>query len=165
MYAYDVDGDGLTDVVTSLEAHGRGLAWFRQIREADGAIAFEMNMIMDTDPALSHGVVFSELHSIALVDMDGDGLKDIVTGKNKTNVAHLNSAHYVDADAEGVIYWFKLVRKAGGGVDFIPHLINNRSGMGRQIQVVDLNDDGMMDLVTSTRAGVFVFHGQSETRE
>ncbi len=29
----------------------------------------------------AYGVKFSEIHAIELVDMDGDGLKDIVTGK------------------------------------------------------------------------------------
>ena len=28
-----------------------------------------------------HGVAFSQLHALSLVDVDGDGLKDIVTGK------------------------------------------------------------------------------------
>ena len=31
MFAYDVDGDGDNDVITSIEAHGFGLAWFEQI--------------------------------------------------------------------------------------------------------------------------------------
>ena len=35
MYVYDVNGDGKNDVITSLEAHGYGLAWFEQ--KADGA--------------------------------------------------------------------------------------------------------------------------------
>ena len=30
MYAYDVNGDGLNDVITSLAAHGFGLAWYEQ---------------------------------------------------------------------------------------------------------------------------------------
>ena len=30
MAVYDVNGDGLNDIVTSLEAHGFGLAWFEQ---------------------------------------------------------------------------------------------------------------------------------------
>src|SRR5262249_19804426 len=29
MFAYDVDGDGLADVVTSMDAHGWGLSWFK----------------------------------------------------------------------------------------------------------------------------------------
>ena len=32
--AYDVDGDGLNDVITSLEAHGYGLAWYEQYEKA-----------------------------------------------------------------------------------------------------------------------------------
>ena len=35
MFAYDVNGDGRPDVITSLEAHGYGLAWFEQ--KADGS--------------------------------------------------------------------------------------------------------------------------------
>ncbi len=34
MYAYDVNGDGRPDIITSLAAHGYGLAWFEQ--NADG---------------------------------------------------------------------------------------------------------------------------------
>ena len=33
---YDVNGDGLNDVVTSLEGHGFGLAWFEQKKDAAG---------------------------------------------------------------------------------------------------------------------------------
>ena len=33
MGVYDVNGDGLNDVVTSLEAHGWGLAWFETKEE------------------------------------------------------------------------------------------------------------------------------------
>ena len=28
-----------------------------------------------------YGVKFSQLHALQLVDMDGDGLKDLITGK------------------------------------------------------------------------------------
>jgi len=35
MYVYDVDADGLGDVITSLQAHGYGLAWFKQSRAGD----------------------------------------------------------------------------------------------------------------------------------
>ena len=31
MAVYDVNGDGLNDVVTSLQAHGLGLSWFEQL--------------------------------------------------------------------------------------------------------------------------------------
>ena len=36
MYAYDVDGDGDNDVITSLQAHGYGLAWFEHVNDRPG---------------------------------------------------------------------------------------------------------------------------------
>ena len=43
MYAYDVDGDGDNDVITSLAAHDFGLAWHEQIRDGD-KIAFRQHV-------------------------------------------------------------------------------------------------------------------------
>ncbi|MDP6719639.1 MAG: FG-GAP repeat protein, partial [Pirellulaceae bacterium] len=81
MYAYDVDGDGDNDVITSEAAHDFGLCWYEQLRE-DDEVAFQRHLIMGSHPSRNHyGVLFSELHSVNLADIDGDGLKDIVTGK------------------------------------------------------------------------------------
>ena len=44
VYAYDVDGDGDNDVITALDAHGWGLAWFEQVRR-DGQITFIQHTI------------------------------------------------------------------------------------------------------------------------
>ena len=80
MFAYDVDGDGDNDIITSLAAHEFGLAWFEQMK-AEG-ITFKKHLIMgSTRRENKYGVVFSELHATGLHDMDGDGLKGIVTGK------------------------------------------------------------------------------------
>ena len=48
MHAYDVNGDGLNDIITGLAAHGFGLAWFEQYREGD-AIAFRPHVFMNKD--------------------------------------------------------------------------------------------------------------------
>jgi hypothetical protein len=65
-------------------------------------------------------VVFSELHAWALADMDGDGLRDIVIGKRWCS----HGDHYATPDVEAppVLYWFKLIRKPSGEVEFEPHL-------------------------------------------
>jgi hypothetical protein len=49
LYAYDVDGDGDSDVITSLSAHDFGLAWHEQI-QVDGEISFRPHLIMGSKP-------------------------------------------------------------------------------------------------------------------
>ncbi len=161
MAVYDVNGDGLNDVVTVLNPHGWGLAWFEQKRDSAGKISFVKHMIMDdlwTKNA--GGVVFSEPHGTTFADMNGDGIPDFIVGKRYWS--HLNT--YLDPDPYGtpVLYWYQTVRnpKAPGGAEFVPHLINNHSGAGSDLLAVDLNKDGAMDVVTATRWGTFIFWGK-----
>lgn len=170
MYVYDVNGDGLADVIASYFAHGPGLAWFEQKKSADGTISFTPHIIMDAPDATAaerrsweetdKSVAFTELHAIAFVDMDGDGVPDIVTGKRW--FSHGIDYAENDFDYPAVLYWFKLVRKAGGQVEFVPHLINNYVGLGCQIAAVDVNGDGMPDVLTASRKGVFAFLNQTK---
>jgi hypothetical protein len=153
MYAYDVNGDGLADIVTSLAAHAFGLAWYEQYREG-GDIRFREHVFMNKDPKENaHGVKFSEIHAIDLVDMDGDGLKDIVTGKRFWSHGRTGDPDRNDA---AVLYWFKLVRTADKRVDFVPHLIDADSGVGTQVVATDLNGDGLPDVVVANKKGAFV---------
>lgn len=151
MFAYDVDGDGDNDVITSLAAHAFGLAWYEQVRN-EGQISFRRHLIMGQSPADNrYGLVFSELHSLNLVDMDGDGLKDIVTGK--TYYSHHQHAPQWDAGA--VVYWFHLVRGAQG-VDWVPYRADSDSGIGRQLVVADINRDKLPDIVVGGMKGASV---------
>ncbi|MGI9073421.1 MAG: FG-GAP repeat domain-containing protein [Bryobacteraceae bacterium] len=50
MFLYDVNGDALPDVITSLNAHGPGLAWYEQTRDGQGVISWKQHLIMG-DPA------------------------------------------------------------------------------------------------------------------
>jgi hypothetical protein len=151
MYAYDVNGDGLNDVITGLAAHAFGLSWFEQYREGD-EIKFREHPILGKEPN-KYGVKFSELHAIELVDMDGDGLKDLVTGKRFWSHGRMGDP---DRNSEAVLYWFKLVRGADKSVDFVPHLIDNNSGVGTQVVVGDINKDGLPDIVVGNKKGTFV---------
>ena len=54
-----------------------------------------------------------------------------------------------------VLYWFQLVRK--GGVRFVPHLIDDASGVGVDVLVRDLNGDGRLDILSSNKKGAFLF--------
>ena len=94
------------------------------------------------------------MHAIELVDVDGDGLKDIISGK-------CFWAHGPTGDPEpgapAVLYWFRLMRGADGRVDWVPHLIDDDSGVGRQIGVADANGDNLPDLIIGNKKGTFVF--------
>jgi FG-GAP-like repeat len=159
MFAYDVNGDGLNDIITSLTAHEFGLAWFEQRRDG-GAISFREHVLMNKQPGDSpYGVKFSEIHAIDLVDMDGDGLKDIVTGKRFWSHGRTGDPDRNDA---AVLYWFRLVR-TNGGVDFVPYLIDNESGVGTQVVAGDVNGDKLPDVVVANKKGAFVhLHGKKQ---
>jgi hypothetical protein len=152
MYAYDVDGDGDSDVITSLSAHQYGLSWYENIKEGNH-ITFREHRIMDQKPEdNSHGLVFSQLHAVDLVDVDGDGLKDILTGK--CYWAH--NGRDPGARDPAVLYYFQLNRE-NGIIRFIPQQIDDDSGCGRQITAGDINGDGRTDLVVGNKKGAFVF--------
>ena len=160
MYAYDVNGDGLPDVITSVAAHGYGLGWYEQLKQKDAAghPVFKDHVFMNKELSENrYGVAFSQLHALELVDVDGDGLKDIVTGK--CFWAHGPTGD-PDPSAPAVLYWFRLQRNADGTVDWVPHLIDANSGVGRQIGVADVNADGYPDFIIGNKKGTFVFINQ-----
>ncbi|MDB5105885.1 MAG: repeat protein [Fibrobacteres bacterium] len=153
MHAYDVDGDGDNDVITTLDAHGFGLAWFEQIKQ-NGAIGFTRHMIMgNRQEEQLYGAAFSQLHALALTDIDGDGLKDLVTGKRKW--AHGPTGD-VEPMATCVLYAFQLQRSAAGAT-FLPRLLDTASGIGTQLEVKDADGDGLKDILIGNKNGTFIF--------
>jgi putative membrane-bound dehydrogenase-like protein len=151
MFAYDFDGDGDNDVLTSKAAHAYGLSWFESVPDGD-EIKFREHQFMGQRPEQNEfGVAFSQLHAVDLADMDGDGVKDVITGKRYW--AH--GGHDPGAHDPAVLYWFKAVRR-DGKVRFIPYEIDNDSGVGTQVVVGDVNGDKLPDVVVGNKKGAFV---------
>lgn len=160
MFAYDVDGDGLNDVVTSLEAHGWGLAWFKQIRRGD-KIEFKQQLIMGAHHRdNAYGVRFSQPHAVKLADMNNNGRKGIISGKRWW-------AHGPEGDPEpnapAVIYWFEPTTDANGNVEFVPYQIDDDSGVGVEIAVGDVSGNGYTDIVSCNKKGGFIFLNKPES--
>jgi hypothetical protein len=153
MYAYDVDGDGDNDVITSTNAHGYGLAWHEQKKEGDQITFARHDILSEQEGQEINGVQFSQLHAIDLYDIDGDGLKDIVTGKRFW--AHGDKGD-AQPNAPAVLYWFQLKRD-GGKATFVPHRIDDDSGVGTQVTAGDLNGDKLGDVVVGNKKGQFIF--------
>jgi len=154
MFASDIDGDGDQDVVTSLAAHGYGLAWYEQIAGGN----FKQHLIVGASSQDSeYGIVFSQPHAVRLIDIDGDGLKDIVTGKR-----HWAHGPHGDPEPNGnaVLYWFRCERyKNEKGVPqarFVPQLISISEGVGVDVQVHDMNGDSIPDVIVGNKLGAFV---------
>jgi hypothetical protein len=154
MFALDVNGDGLPDVITGKKAHGYGLSWFEQTRGAGGEISFKEHVILPekADQSL-HGVQFAQLHAITLADFDGDGLPDILTGKRWW--AHGPKGD-VDANGAPVVCAFLLRRGPNHTASYVPQILNDNTGVGTQVMAADINGDGRPDIVVGNKRGTAV---------
>jgi hypothetical protein len=155
---FDAYGAGLNDVVTNLNAHGFGLDWFEQKRDENGKISFTRHMLSDDyseEPV--DGVTFSQPHGATFADINRDGVQDFIVGKGY--FTHLDNYYDPDPYRPPVLYWYRTVRNANApcGAEFVHELIHNRSGAGSEINAIDLNKDGAVDIITSTNRGTFIF--------
>ncbi|MCP4860598.1 MAG: c-type cytochrome [Planctomycetes bacterium] len=160
MYVYDVDGDGDSDVITADNAHGYGLAWFERLGSDldQRPVEFRKHSILGSAAAENpYSLVIGNLHAMDLIDMDGDGLKDLVTGARFWAHGGNDKADHDPA----LLYWFQLQRGTAG-VEFIPQMIDLDCGVGTQVVAGDLNGDDLPDVVVGNKKGTFVLHHKTE---
>ncbi|WP_182869415.1 PVC-type heme-binding CxxCH protein [Stieleria mannarensis] len=151
MFAYDFDGDGDNDVLSVKNAHGYGLSWFER-RGSGEEYLFVERLILGSKPSDNpYGLAISQMHAVALADIDGDGIKDIVTGKRFW--AH--GGNDPGASELPVLYWLRTVRSEYG-VNFQPHLIDQRVGVGTQLTTADVDRNGHVDVIVGNKLGTYV---------
>jgi hypothetical protein len=142
IYVYDVNGDGRNDIVTSM-AHNYGIFWLEQ-----GADGHWTKHIIDES--------WSQAHALTLVDLNGDGQPDLLTGKRY--MAH-NGHDPGEREPLG-IYWYEFIRLDGGKkIEWVKHVVDysTRTGGGMQIPVADLYGSGHLDFVVAGKSGLFLF--------
>ncbi len=145
MHAADWDEDGRVDILSS-SAHDYGIWWHRQRAGGDEGPVFERISFFPD--------LVSQTHALHFVDINGDGKKDLVTGKRWW--AHGPEGD-PGSDEPAMLYWFEAGTDDAGQPTFTPRTIHDASGVGTQFVVEDVNADGLPDVVTANKNGVFVF--------
>jgi hypothetical protein len=141
MIVADVDDDGDNDVVWS-SAHGFGVYWLEQVRNASGDRVWNRHAI---DTSWSQG------HSPLWVDLDGDGRKELVTGKRYMAHGGADPGEY-DPIA---IYRYQFSPETRTWQRWTVSPIGQRVGVGLDPKVADIDGDGDLDLMASGRSGLF----------
>lgn len=143
MQVMDVNGDGKNDVV-SASAHALGIWWYEQMDD-EGKLNFKTHLMSQTT---------AQTHSSVMVDLNGDGRKEYITGKRF--LAH-HGRDPGDSDP-GMLMWFEFT--PGKEPFYKEHIIDNDSGAGLNIVTQDMNRDRKPDIVIANKNGVFLFENR-----
>jgi hypothetical protein len=159
MYLLDINSNGRKDMLTSM-AHDYGLAWYEQTPNGGW-----IQHVIDSS--------WSQAHESVLIDLNGDGHLDLVTGKRY--FAH-NGNDPGEREPIG-IYWYEWRRTkptqatpknpGNGGVEWIRHIIDygGRMGAGVQTVVVDIDGDGDLDVISAGKSGLFLAENLTNSRK
>ena len=141
MYVLDVNNDGYPDVISS-SAHRFGMWWHEQGRDANGNPTWKTHEISSE---------YSQNHALSLVDINGDGNLDLLTGMRY--FAHMGKDPGEQRDP--TIFWMEFV--PGTNPSWELHVIDTDSGVGLNNAVEDINGDGLLDIAIANKKGVFYF--------
>jgi len=156
MLVTDVNGDRLNDIIVG-NGHGYGMFWLEQRIDREGTRTFRQYAIEDH---------YGNFHTMVLVDMNGDGKLDLLTGKRLFGHDGRDESEWDPL----FLFWYDVQ-----GGKFERHVIsfNNLQyypgqenvneppryapGVGMKITTGDVNEDGKLDIVLAGRGGLYAF--------
>lgn len=147
----DVNGDGRNDLIWG-RGHDYGLYWWEQGRpQANGTTTWTEHLIDKS---------WSQAHSLAWADLDGDGRGEVITGKRvrghggrDPGAAEPAGLYYYQWDAAGGTFIRHTIAAGGDGV-----------GTGMQIGVADLNGDSRPDIAVAGKTGTWLLINEGPQR-
>jgi hypothetical protein len=143
----DLTDDGRNDLIWG-NGHDFGLYWFEQGEpDADGKTTWTEHLI-DNE--------YSQTHTLAWVDIDGNGEPELITGKRVRGHSGKDPGGH---DPECLYYyeWHPERR------EFTRHEISppgGGPGTGMQINTADLNGDGLVDVAVGGKSGTWLLLNQ-----
>ena len=141
IHVYDLDLDGDNDLITS-SAHRYGFWWFENVG-GNAKPSFKYHLIDDS---------WSQPHASEIVDINGDGTKDFVTGKRY----YAHNGNDPGGNDPAVMYWYEIKLRKGAKPQFVAHEIEagRDTGVGTQFLATDFDGDGDCDIALSNKKGV-----------
>jgi hypothetical protein len=137
IYTYDVNKDGLNDILLS-SGHGNGIFWYQQAKSSAGVITF-LERNIDSSWYQSHNLEFK--------DLNNDGIPDLVTGKRWGGWGP-------NERAANSIFWYQMIPGAANPWKRHAVSFDEKYGMGCKGDLRDFDGDGDLDIVaTSIDAG------------
>lgn len=139
MIVKDVNADGKADIIYG-RGHAFGLYWLEQKPKGH----WQRHTIDES---------FSQVHTVALADLDGDGKPELLAGKRYR--AH--NEKDPGAFEPLAFHYYKFT--PGPKVAFFRHTLamNSPASPGMQLIVKDLDADGDLDIITAAKSGQYWF--------
>src|SRR5579871_1563616 len=137
---FDVDGDGLNDIVFG-SGHHYGVYWLQQ--QPSGSPKRWLQKPIDTS--------WSQAHTLILADLLGDRHPVVVTGKRYK--AH---DHDPGAGEPLGLYYYRYDRRNRRWEKYVIDQ-ETRTGTGLQLTAVDLRRTGRLDLIAPGKSGLYLF--------
>lgn len=141
----DLNKDGRNDILWG-DGHNYGLYWYEQLEpQSDGATTWRQRLIDKK---------FSQSHALAWDDVDNDGQPELITGKRYYG----HSGRDPGANDEITIQYYDWNPKNG---TWAKHIISQAPagkgpGIGLQIRVHDLDDNGWKDIIVAGKSGTHI---------
>ncbi|MCX8038305.1 MAG: VCBS repeat-containing protein [Candidatus Sumerlaeia bacterium] len=148
----DFDGDGDNDLIYG-EGHTYGLYWVEQARDSGGRkwVKHDIDTTRTQPRCDIPTVPISQAHSLVWIDLDGDGQNELVTGKRWRGHGDDDPGSFDPL----CVYYYKWDRPTK---TWTKHVISydEHIGVGMQVQVVDIDKDGDLDVICPGKSGLYI---------